>query len=427
MSVNTFQSKRGHTRVKFEPLNVSCSLVCLTPQSPMAQVINTTLSPIEYEPDRSVTPTLVLPEVRAIDLDNVFQHGAVNQYLTLDSLEWTVDGKSINSVWAEGVDYEIIKTEDDTRGALKVFKNLGANEKAVLHFKGKFFDWRTGIIIDVESGDEALICTDKGENIMQCHIDKPVIEYDPLFDDLLLYDYKKAREISVYGSRADYINGKSFEQTINVVLTDGTTECATLPDGISMKLVKLGSDTALVANSEENPEVMEISYPNIKFDMRLIDKADYEVQFLKGSTMVCRATIGLHTSCTMPVLGQGAIGSDIAASQKEYFNSVLLNLADRQVEYPELYYLIQWFTQAKYNDNGTWKYATQKTWQRGVNMEAAVADLGIGLTQNNSFFDFWFELEAHKPCQLLTDENGLILTDEDGLILTDENGNFLID
>ena len=419
MNENTFQSQRGHTRVKFEPLNVSCSLVCLTPQSPMAQVINTTLSPIEYEPDRSDTPTLILPEVRAIDLDNVFQHGAVNQYLTLDSLEWTVDGKSINSVWTEGVDYEIIKTEDDTRGALKVFKNLGANEKAVLHFKGKFFDWRTGIILDVESGDEALICTDKGENIMQCHIDKPVIEYDPLFDDLLLYDYKKAREISVYGSRADYINGKSFEQTINVVLTDGTTECATLPDGISMKLVKLGSDTALVANSEENPEVMAISYPNIKFDMRLIDKADYEVQFLKGSTMVCRATIGLHTSCTMPVLGQGAIGSDIAASQKEYFNSVLLNLADRQVEYPELYYLIQWFTQAKYNDNGTWKYATQKTWQRGVNMEAAVADLGIGLTQNNSFFDFWFELEAHKPCQLLTDENGLILTDEDG--------NFLID
>lgn len=419
MSVNTFQSKRGHTRVKFEPLNVSCSLVCLTPQSPMAQVINTTLSPIEYEPDRSDTPTLVLPEVRAIDLDNVFQHGAVNQYLTLDSLEWTVDGKSINSVWTEGVDYEIIKTEDDTRGALKVFKNLGANEKAVLHFKGKFFDWRTGIILDVESGDEALICTDKGENIMQCHIDKPVIEYDPLFDDLLLYDYKVARGIPVNGSRADYINGKSFEQTINVVLTDGTTECATLPDGISMKLVKLGSDTALVANSEENPEVMEISYPNIKFDMRLIDKADYEVQFLKGSTMVCRATIGLHTSCTMPVLGQGAIGSDIAASQKEYFNSVLLNLADRQVEYPELYYLIQWFTQAKYNDNGTWRYATQKTWQRGVNMEAAVADLGIGLTQNNSFFDFWFELEAHKPCQLLTDENGLILTDEDG--------NFLID
>lgn len=419
MNENTFQSQRGHTRVKFEPLNVSCSLVCLTPQSPMAQVINSTLSPIEYEPDRSVSPTLVLPEVRAIDLDNVFQHGAANQYLTLDSLDWTVDGDPIGSVWKEGVDYEIIKSEDDTRGALKVFKNLGANEKAVLHFKGKFIDWRTGIILVVESGDAALTCTDKGEDVMNCHIDKPVVEYDPLFDDLLLYDYKKAREIPVYGSREEYVNGKSFEQTVNVVLTDGTKECATLTDGISMKLVKLGSNTAIVANSEENPEVMEIGYPNIRFDMRLIDKADYEVQFLKDSTIICRATIGLHTSCTMPVFGQGTSGADIAASQKEYFNSAMLNLADRQVDYPELYYLIQWFTQAKYNDNGTWKYAAQKTWQRGVNLEAAVADLGIGLTQNNSFFDFWFELESHKPCQLLKDE--------DGLILTDENGNFLID
>lgn len=419
MSVNTFQSQRGHTRVKFEPLNVSCSLVCLTPQSPMAQVINSTLSPIEYEPDRGVSPTLVMPEVRAIDLDNVFQHGSVNQYLTLDNLEWTVDGNPIYSVWTEGVDYEIIKADNETRGALKVFKNLGANEKAVLHFKGKFIDWRTGIIIDVDSGDAALTCTDKGDDIMNCHIDKPVVEYDPLYDDLLLYDYKKAREIPVYGSREEYVNGKSFEQTVNVVLTDGTKECSTLPDGISMKLVKLGSNTAIVANSEENPEVMEISYPNIKFDMRLIDKADYEVQFLKDSTIICRATIGLHTSCTMPVFGQGTSGADIAASQSEYFNSAMLNLADRQVDYPELYYLIQWYTQAKYNDNGTWKYAAQKTWQRGVNLQAAVSDLGIGLTQNNSFFDFWFELESHKPCKLLKDE--------DGLILTDENGNFLID
>ena len=419
MNENTFQSQRGHTRVKFEPLNVSCSLVCLTPQSPMAQVINTTLSPIEYEPDRSDTPTLVLPEVRAIDLDNVFQHGAVNQYLTLDSLEWTVDGKSINSVWTEGVDYEIIKTEDDTRGALKVFKNLGANEKAVLHFKGKFLDWRTGIILDVESGDAALTCVDKGEDIMKCHIDKPVVEYDPLFDDLLLYDYKVARGILVQGSRADYINGKSYEQTVNVVLTDGTKECATLPDGISMKLVKLGSSTAIIANSEANPEVMEISYPNIKFDMRLIDKADYEVQFVKGSTIICRATIGLHTSCTMPVSGQGVSGADIAVSQSEYFNFAMLNLADRQVEYPELYYMIQWFTQAKYNDNGTWKYATQKAWQRGVSMAAPVADLGIGLTQNDSFFDYWFEVNAHKSCQPQTDENGDVLTDENGNILID--------
>ena len=418
MNESTFQSKRGHTRVKFEPLNVSCSLVCLTPQSPMAQVTNATLSPAEYEPDRRYSPTIVLPEVRVIDLDNVFHHGAANQYLTLDNMEWNVNGEPIGDVWNEG-DYDIVTDESDTRGALRVYKNLGVKEEAVLHFKGKFLDWRTGIILDVESGDAALTCTDKGDDIMNCHIDKPFVEYDPIFDDLLLYEYKVSRGIPVYGSRTDYINGKSYEQTVNIVLTNGNTECDTLPDGISMKLVKLGSDTPIVANSEANPEVMSIIYPNIKFDMRLIDKADYEIQFLKGNTIICRTTIGLHTSCTMPVSGQGISGADISASQDEYFNSVLLNLADRQVEYPELYYLIQWFTQAKYNDNGTWKYAAQKAWQRGVSMSAPVEELGIGLTQNNSFFDYWFEVNAHKSCKPQTDENGVVLTDENGNILID--------
>ena len=418
MNESTFQSKRGHTRVKFEPLNVSCSLVCLTPQSPMAQVTNATLSPAEYEPDRRYSPTIVLPEVRVIDLDNVFHHGAANQYLTLDNMEWNVNGEPIGDVWNEG-DYDIVTDESDTRGALRVYKNLGVKEEAVLHFKGKFLDWRTGIILDVESGDAALTCTDKGDDIMNCHIDKPFVEYDPIFDDLLLYEYKVSRGIPVYGSRTDYINGKSYEQTVNIVLTNGNTECDTLPDGISMKLVKLGSDTPIVANSEANPEVMSIIYPNIKFDMRLIDKADYEIQFLKGNTIICRTTIGLHTSCTMPVSGQGISVADITASQAEYFNSLLLNLADKQVKYPELYYLIQWFTQAKYNDNGTWKYAAQKAWQRGVSMYATVEELGIGLTQNNSFFDYWFEVNAHKSCKPQTDENGVVLTDENGNILID--------
>ena len=89
------------------------------------------------------------------------------------------------------------------------------------------------------------------------------------------------------------------------------------------------------------------------------------------------------------------------------------------VEYPELYYLIEWFTQAKYNDNGTWKYAAEKTWQRGINMEAAVANLGIGVTQNDSFFDIWFDVNPHAVCELLTDEDNIVLTDEDGVMLID--------
>lgn len=419
MNKNTFQSQRTHTRVKFEPLNVSCSLVCLTPQSPATQSINTTLTPIEYEPDRAVSPTVIFPDVRANDIDNVFKHGSANEHLSLDSLKWQVDGKDIEKVWTVGTDYEIVTDASDTRGALRVKKNLAANEKAVLRFFGEFLDWRTGIVYKVESDELALTCTDKGDNVMQCHIDKPLIDYDPLFDDLLLYDYKVANNIPVQGSRASYKNGKSFEQTVNVLLTSGTTELTTLPTGTTMRLVKVGSTTPIVANSEANPEVTGISFPNISFDMRLVSKAEYSVQFLQNSKVIASATIGLHTSTTMPTFGKPAYGADISAAQTEYFNTVLLNLSDRMVEYPELYYLIEWFTQAKYNDNGTWKYAAEKTWQRGINMEAAVANLGIGVTQNDSFFDIWFDVNPHAVCELLADEDNIVLTDEDGVMLID--------
>lgn len=419
MNENTFQSQRNHTRVKFEPLTVSCSLVCLTPQSPATQSINTTLIPIEYEPDRTVSPTVILPDVRANDIDNVFKHGSANEYLSLDTLKWQVDGKDIGSVWTVGTDYEIVTDASDTRGALRVKKNLSANEKAVLRFFGDFIDWRTGIVYKVESDEMALTCTDKGENVIQCHVDKPIIEYDPLFDDLLLYDYKVANNITVQGSRESYKNGKSFEQTVNVILTSGTTELTTLTTGTTMRLVKVGSTTPIVANSEANPEVTEISFPNISFDMRLVSKEEYSVQFLQNSKVIASATIGLHTNTTMPTFGKPAYSADIAASQTEYFNSVLLNLLDRMVEYPELYYLIEWFTQAKYNDNGTWKYAAEKTWQRGVNMEAAVADLGIGITHNDSYFDIWFDVNPHHACELVADEDNTVLTDEEGVMLID--------
>lgn len=419
MNKNTFQSQRNHTRVKFEPLTVSCSLVCLTPQSPATQSINTTLIPIQYEPDRAASPTVIFPDVRANDIDNVFKHGSANEYLSLDTLKWQVDGKDIGSVWTVGTDYEIVTDASDTRGALRVKKNLAANEKAVLRFFGDFFDWRTGIVYKVESDEMTLTCTDKGEDAMQCHVDKPLIEYDPLFDDLLLYDYKVANNITVQGSRESYKNGKSFEQTVNVILTSGTTELTSLPTDTTMRLVKVGSTTPIVANSEANPEVTEISFPDISFDMRLVSKEEYSVQFLQNSKVIASATIGLHTSTTMPTFGKPAYSADISASQTEYFNSVLLNLSDRMVEYPELYYLIEWFTQAKYNDNGTWKYAAEKTWQRGLNMEAAVADLGIGITHNDSYFDIWFDVNPHHECELVADEDNAVLTDEEGVMLID--------
>ena len=57
MNENKIYSQRQHSRVVFSPLRTSCSLRCLTPQSPLTQSVNTYLATPEYEPDRSKTFT----------------------------------------------------------------------------------------------------------------------------------------------------------------------------------------------------------------------------------------------------------------------------------------------------------------------------------------------------------------------------------
>ena len=420
MNENTFASRRTHTRVKFSPLTVSCQLVCLTPQSPAAQTVNTLSTPPQYEPNRALSPTAIFPDVRAVDPDNIFPHGPANKYLSLDvgGIAWYVNEKPIADVWEPDVDFTIDQSDTDTRGTLLVKKNLPASAKAVLHFTGQFLDWRTGIAYTVESDDLALTCTDKGADAVQCYVDKPLIVYDPLFDNLLLYEYKAARGLTVSGNRDDFKDGKSYEQDVNVILTIGTKQVESLSGtGYKMRVARLGTEIPLTPNSESAPELTFDSYPRISFDMRLVAKGEYEVQFVKDKKVVARSPIGIRTQVTMPTDGQGLRGADIAASQKTYANTAIINVRDRLVEYPELYYLIRWFTQAQYNDNGVWKYAKEKEWQHGTDMLVEVADLGIGTTKNDSFFDYWFTVDAHPTATLCTDEAGNVLTDEEGNFL----------
>jgi hypothetical protein len=444
MNENRFTSPRTHTRVKFQPLTVSCELVCQTPASPAAQSVDSTGASPVYNPNRALTPTVIFPDVRAVDPDNIFHHGPANEYL--GTLEWLVNEEPIAEVWTAGVDYVINTTATDVRGALTIYVNIPANEKVVLRFKGQFEDWRTGMIYGVESNDLALTTTDKGEDSITCSVDKPIITYDPLFDDLLLYDYKVARGITVTGTRASHINSQAFEQTVTVLLMKGDTSLQTLPTGVTMRVVKLGTSTPLSPASNTSPELLAATFPLITFDMRLISKGEYEVQFLQNSEIIARATIGLTTQCTMPRWAQGLRAADINPSQVMYSNTAVVLLNDRSVEYADLYYLIQWFTQAKVLSSGTWSYGAVKTWQRGPYLNAEISKLGIGVTKNDSFFEYWLDIIPHgrlRPVidpsthEVQRDANGEPVWDynDNGAyeplaigndILTDTHGNILI-
>ena len=274
----TFQSERKHTRLDFSPLNLTCELVCITPDAPTSQTANSSLG--QYEPDRSITPTIIRPQTTVNDPDGIFTSGINNRNLASDQHAWFVNSTPIAKVWKEGTDYEIIKDDTDDNGSLKVMRNITPGEVAALSYTGMFYDFRTGTNNSVNGSGMALTTTDKGGNKLACCVDCEQLIYDPLKDELLLYEYLVAEGIETAGQRAKFVNGKSYERTVTITLTQGDATLTKLPAGITMRLVERGKTAALAAGTLQHPEIKSIAYPTIGFDMRFTWEKEFEVQFV---------------------------------------------------------------------------------------------------------------------------------------------------
>lgn len=415
----TFQSQRKHTRLDFSPLVISCSLVCITPDSPTAQAANTALG--QYEPDRKITPTIIRPEVRVNDPDGIYTSGINNLNLASDQHEWFINSKPIATVWKVGVDYDIIKDNTDDNGSLKVKKNLVPGEVAELRYRGKFYDFRTGTNNNVSGSGIVLTTIDKGSNKIDCSVDCELLTYDPLKDELLFYEFLVAEGIEQEGQRDKFVNGKSYERTVTVTLTSGTSTLTALPKGWTMRLVERGKTTALTANTLDRPEITAISFPTIKFDLRFVWSEQYEVQILDANGNV-QASTGISIIRNMSILTQHEVarGNDIVPGQQRYFNKGIFAAGSQLIQYPQLYYEIQWWTQARVYDTTTssYKYADRINRQIGESMECSVESLGIDNEKNLCWFDVAMDIEEREPATILT-------TEDANTVLTDENGNVL--
>lgn len=415
----TFQSQRKHTRLDFSPLVISCSLVCITPDSPTAQAANTALG--QYEPDRKITPTIIRPEVRVNDPDGIYTSGINNLNLASDQHEWFINSKPIATVWKVGVDYDIIKDNTDDNGSLKVKKNLVPGEVAELRYRGKFYDFRTGTNNNVSGSGIVLTTTDKGSNKIDCSVDCELLTYDPLKDELLFYEFLVAEGIEQEGQRDKFVNGKSYERTVTVTLTSGTSTLTALPKGWTMRLVERGKTTALAANTLDRPEITAISFPTIKFDLRFVWSEQYEVQILDANGNV-QASTGISIIRNMSILTQHEVarGNDIVPGQQRYYNKGIFSAGSQLIQYPQLYYEIQWWTQARVYDTTTssYKYADRINRQIGESMECSVESLGIGTEKNLCWFDVAMYIEEREPATILT-------TEDANTVLTDERGNVL--
>ncbi|MGN1229899.1 MAG: hypothetical protein ACI4T5_09665 [Prevotella sp.] len=420
MNENKLYSKRQHTRIQFSPLHTSCALKCITPQSPLTQSVNTYLSPVEYEPDRSLSFTAVMPFIKTIDPDGIFLNGQANEYLSLDTMAWYIDNTKLpNSSWTKGTHYDIVTDSNDTRGMIKIYKNIPAGEKHSLKFRGEFLDWRTNIVYKVESDEIEMSSTDKGEDIYSCTADRTAIEYDPFYDTLLKEEYMKGKGLISAISSAAQSDPKNYKQSVNINLTYGLKRLTSLPSGMTSRLVKLGSTTAITANSTANPEVIYATFPKYTFDCRLIEQASYEWQMLKGSTIMARVAFSITRKLTMPSTFKPMFNADINPSMTFYNNRAFVSLKDRPVEYPELLYLINWYTIARIYNGTAWADGASVKWQRGERISADISKIGIGHQASDCYFDLSFELEPMPVCELLLDDDGTALLDDDGTMLID--------
>ena len=419
MNENKIYSQRQHSRVVFSPLRTSCSLRCLTPQSPLTQSVNTYLATPEYEPDRSKTFTAVLPEIKTIDPDGVFLNGQANSFLSIDSMAWYIDNTKIpNSSWVAGKHYDILTTADDTRGMLKIYKNIPAGEKHSIKFRGEFLDWRTNIVYSVESNELEMSTTDKGSDVYSCSVDRTSIEYDPFYDTLLKEEYLVGKGLLSSVSASAKSDPKSYIQTVNINLTYGLKQLTALPSGMSCRLVYLGT-TTVVGTSTATPELTSATALKYTFDCRLIGQKAYEWQLLQGSTIVTRVAFSITRKLTMPTVLKPMHNADIVPSLTFYNNKAFVGLKDRIVNYPELLYIMKWYTIARIYKDNVWTDGDKVEWQRGELISADIDKIGIGHTASDCYFDVSIELEPMPVCELLLDDNGSLLLDDDGGRLID--------
>ena len=419
MNENKIYSQRQHSRVVFSPLRTSCSLRCLTPQSPLTQSVNTYLATPEYEPDRSKTFTAVLPEIKTIDPDGVFLNGQANSFLSIDSMAWYIDNTKIpNSSWVAGKHYDILTTNDDTRGMLKIYKNIPAGEKHSIKFRGEFLDWRTNIVYSVESNELEMSTTDKGSDVYSCSVDRTSIEYDPFYDTLLKEEYLVGKGLLSSVSSSAKSDPKSYIQSVNINLTYGLKQLTALPSGMSCRLVYLGT-TTVVGTSTATPELTSATALKYTFDCRLIGQKSYEWQLLQGSTIVTRVAFSITRKLTMPTILKPMYNADIVPSLTFYNNKAFVGLDDRIVNYPELLYIMKWYTIARIYKDNAWTDGNKVEWQRGELISADIDKIGIGHTASDCYFDVSIELEPMPVCELLLDDDGSLLLDDNSSRLID--------
>lgn len=392
-------SQRTRIRKDFAPLTTAVSLVCTTPAVPTTQVLNGGNS--QYEPDRELTPTIILPEVVANAADGSWPNPSANHALA--DMKWFVNGKDITTL-SDWVGKYSIDQNGSTRGAISISKNISPGQQIELHFEAVVVDNRLGVNLQIVSEKIVLSTIEKANDGYSMSIDdSSIIQYDPVKDKLALYEYKVAHGlISASTSAQNAATDKcAYRHVIPISVFNGKTK---MTSGFTIKLYRVNSVTSLTQLSAGTDEVEALSNTSITLDLRLVAKASYVIKAFIGSKAIAMIQFGVsrifQTFNISPTNG-----TDIHPLDTERYDEAMVDCEGNIVECPGSIIRIVWYTDTEakkavqHNEGDTTLFQLEKT--------------GLGDNYNDSVLEVYCEAEYKSEYKIATD-NGNVLTDASG-------------
>ena len=397
------ESGKKRIRLEFAPLNVAVSVVCITPNSPTTQVVN--LFNNQYEPDRTLNPTVILPQVVANASDGSWPEPHSNQYLA--NVKWFADEVDITTVTAWSGKYEI-GTNGSLKGALTIKRNILPGESISLRFEAVLVDPRLGVNYPIKTDPIVLSSTVKTPDQYTVGIgDSQIIRYDVFKDLLSVYDYKVAHGLISASTAAQNAATDENAYIRKIPVTVFRAE-SPVTSGFTLKYFRVNSDLTTTALTATDDEVIALTNSYITLDLRLITKSDYLVQVEVDAHVVAQMQFSVNrvyqAFSVRPTNGTAISPTDI-----ERADSAMVDCDGNIVDCPEVMIRMIWKTDSK--------TLTGKVHNEGQKTVFQLASTGIGDNYTNDWLDVYVEADQKVAHCVAIDETGDTLTDETGVEL----------
>jgi len=391
------ESTKKRIRLEFAPLNTAVSVVLVTPNSPLTQVVNTFNS--EYEPDRGLTPTVILPQVVANASDGSWPQPQSNQYLA--DVKWLADGVDITTI-AEWAGKFEIGTTGSHKGQLTIKRNLNPGEQISLVFKAKLADERLGVNYPIETDAVILSTSVKSQDQFSISLgDSQIIRYDMFKDRLLEYDYLVAqgRATENASARAACIDENAYIRRIPIMVNRGAQPITT---GYTLKYYRVNANLTTTELLATDDEVIELTNDHITLDLRLVEKADYLVKTVVDGREA--AQIQFSVNRVYPAFtAEPTNGIAIGPNDRERADTAMVSCDGNIVANPEVMLSMIWMTDTAGKTGVAHNEGERATYQ--------LSSTGIGNDYTNNWLDSYIDAKQKPEFSVATDEDGDVLTD----------------